>query len=237
MNDLLRELLTKCEDALGNPVEIEFAVNLDQNGDKSARFGFLQVRPMLLSDDSVAIEEEELCGDHVFIASKQVLGNGQSDSIKNIVYVKPDTFAAKDTWLIASELEEMNRRLLDAGIPYLLMVIGRLGTSDPWLGIPVNWGQVSGAKVVIEAASSGMNVEMSQGSHFFHNVTCLRILYFSMDNTGEYPLNWGWLAGQTVLHDSTFVRHVELNKPLHVKVNGKSSWGVICHEGPDTISD
>jgi len=237
LNDLLRELLTKCEDALGNPVEIEFAVNLDQNGDKSARFGFLQVRPMLLSDDSVAIEEEELCGDHVFIASKQVLGNGQSDSIKDIVYVKPDTFTAKDSWLIASELEEMNRHLLDAGISYLLVVIGRLGTSDPWLGIPVNWGQVSGAKVVIEASSSGMNVEMSQGSHFFHNVTCLRILYFSMDNTGEYPLNWGWLAGQTVLHDSTFVRHVELNKPLHVKVNGKSSWGVICHEGPDTISD
>jgi len=237
LNDMVRKLLSACENALGNPVEIEFAVNLDPDAGRSARFGFLQVRPMFVSDDRIEIEEKELCGDHVLIASKQVLGNGQLDTIKDIVYVKPDAFSAKDTWLIAAELDEMNRRLLEAELPYLLVVIGRLGTSDPWLGIPVNWGQVSGAKVVIEASSSGMNVDMSQGSHFFHNVTCLRVLYFSMDNTGQYPLKWEYLTRQKEIHDSRFVRHVALSEPLHVKVDGKSSWGVICHGRADAGSD
>jgi hypothetical protein len=192
---------------------------------------------MFVSDDIVTIQEEELCGDHVLVASKQVLGNGQLDSVKDVVYVKPDSFAAKDTWLMASELDDMNRHLLDAGLPYALVVIGRLGTSDPWLGIPVNWGQISGAKVVVEASSSGMSVDMSQGSHFFHNVACLRILYFSMDNTGMYPLDWEWLNKQKIIRDSQFVRHVKLNEPLHVKVDGKSSWGVICHERSDAVGD
>jgi hypothetical protein len=237
LNDIVRNLLAACEDELGNPVEIEFAVNIDREGEKNAQFGFLQVRPMFVSDDRIEIEERELCGDHVLVASEQVLGNGQLDVITDIVYVKPDAFSAKDTWLIAAELDEMNRQLLDAGRPYLLVVLGRLGTSDPWLGIPVKWGQVSGAKVVVEASSSGMSVDMSQGSHFFHNVNCLRILYFSTDKTGQYPVNWDWLERQKEIHDSQFVRHVASDKPLHVKVDGRSGWGVICCEGADAIGD
>jgi hypothetical protein len=237
LNDIVRNLLAACEDELGNPVEIEFAVNIDREGEKNARFGFLQVRPMFVSDDRIEIEERELCGDHVLVASEQVLGNGQRDDITDVVYVKPDVFSAKDSWLIAAELDEMNRQLLDAGRPYLLVVLGRLGTSDPWLGIPVKWGQVSGAKVVVEASSSGMSVDMSQGSHFFHNVNCLRILYFSTDKTGQYPVSWDWLERQKKIRDSQFVRHVALNKPLHVKVDGRSGWGVICCERADPIGD
>jgi hypothetical protein len=237
LNDLVRNLLTVCEDELGNPVEIEFAVDLGQGTSNSARFGFLQVRPMFISQDRVEINEQELRGDHVFVASDQVLGNGQLDCIKNIVYVKPDVFSAKDSWLIAAELDEMNRQLLKAGRPYALVVLGRLGTSDPWLGIPVKWGQVSGAKVVVEAFSSDMSVDMSQGSHFFHNVTCLGILYFSTDKTERYPVNWDWLERQKEIRESQFVRHVGLNEPLHVKVDGKSSRGVISFERTDPISD
>ncbi len=237
LNDLVRNLLTVCEDELGNPVEIEFAVDFGQGTSNSARFGFLQVRPMFISDDRVEINEQELRGDHVFVASEQVLGNGQLDCIKDIVYVKPDVFSAKDSWLIAAELDEMNRQLLKAGRPYALVVLGRLGTSDPWLGIPVNWGQVSGAKVVVEASSSDMSVDMSQGSHFFHNVTCLRILYFSTDKTERYPVNWDWLERQKEIRESQFVRHVTLNEPLHVKVDGTSSRGVICYERANSVSD
>jgi len=230
LNALVQELLSVCGGELRNPVEIEFAVNFGVGSGNSTRFGFLQVRPMFISDDRVDVEEQELHGDHVVVASEHVLGNGRQDSIKDIVYVRPDTFSAKDTWLIAGELDEMNRRLLDAGRPYLLVVLGRLGTSDPWLGIPVRWGQVSGAKVIVEASSSDMTVDMSQGSHFFHNVTCLQILYFSTDKTGQHPVNWGWLAGQKVERESQYVRHVTLNEPLHVKVDGRSGRGVICCE-------
>jgi hypothetical protein len=233
LNGLIRNLLTICEDTLGNPVEIEFAVNLPRSGNGPARFGFLQVRPMFVSKDEVEVRQEELSGDHVFVASEQVLGNGVLDSVKDVVYVKPDAFSAKDTWLIAAELDDMNRHLLDENRPYLLLVLGRLGTSDPWLGIPVRWGQVSGARVVVEASTSAMNVDMSQGSHFFHNVTCLRILYFSADKTGRYPINWGWLEKQKSVRELQFVRHVVLDRPLDVKVDGKHRRGVISHERAD----
>ena len=230
LNGLVQDLLDLCEAALGNPVEIEFAVNFGQDGSSRARFGFLQVRPMFVSKDVVELSEQELNGDHVLVASEEVLGNGQLESIQDVVYVKPDAFSAKDTWLIASELDEMNRRLLEAHRPYLLVVIGRLGTTDPWAGIPVKWPQVSGAKVVVETSTSAMNVDMSQGSHFFHNVTCLRILYFSADKTGKYPVNWEWLENQKGVHESEYVRHVVLDEPLYVKVDGKHRRGVICHE-------
>lgn len=230
LNDLVRALLSISEEAMGSAVEVEFALSLGDGGRRSARFGFLQVRPMFVSEDQVEVREHELRGDQVLVASEQVLGNGRLDTIQDVVYVKPDVFSAKDTWIIAAELDEMNRRLLESNRPYLLVVMGRLGTSDPWLGIPVKWGQVSGAKVVVEAASSAMNVDMSQGSHFFHNVTCLRILYFSADKTGRYPMKWEWLQRQKGVRELPFVRHVVLDEPLHVKVDGKSGRGVIFHE-------
>jgi len=230
LNNLLKDLLKTCEDAFQSPVEIEFAVNPDTVRGKSARFGFLQVRPMLVSDEVVTVEEGELQGEGILVASEQVLGNGQSDTIQDVVYVKPDAFSAKDTWLIAAELDDMNRRLLESGRPYLLIVIGRLGTSDPWLGIPVEWGQVAGARAVVETSVKEMNVDRSQGSHFFHNVMNLRIFYFSADRSGRYPVKWDWLHGQATEGEGRFVRHVTLKEPLHIRVDGKSGRGVIFHE-------
>jgi len=231
LNDLVKSLLSACEEESGNPVEIEFAVTFGEGSGESARLGLLQVRPMLVSDDEVEVGEGELGGDGVVVASEQVLGNGRRDSIADVVYVKPETFSAKDSWLVAAELEEMNLRLLDAGRPYLLVVLGRLGTSDPWLGIPVRWGQVSGAKVIVEASSPEMSVDMSQGSHFFHNVACLQVLYFSTDKAGRHDVDWNWLAGLNTDSESKFVRHVRLNEPLHIKVDGRSGRGVIRREG------
>ena len=237
LNDLLKDLLKTCEDAFQSPVEIEFAVNPDPERGRPARFGFLQVRPMLVSDEVVTVEEDELRGEGILVASEQVLGNGRSDTIQDVVYVKPDAFSAKDTWLIAAELDDMNRRLLESGRPYLLIVIGRLGTSDPWLGIPVEWGQVAGARAVVETSVEKMNVDRSQGSHFFHNVMNLRVFYFSADRSGRYPLNWDWLHGQAVEGEGRFVRHVTLNEPLHIRVDGNSGLGVISHERSDSVYD
>ncbi len=237
LNDLIQDLMAICEEEVGNPAEIEFAVTINQDARNPVRFGFLQVRPMFVSKDHVEIGEHELEGEDVLVASRQVLGNGQLDSIRDIVYVMPDTFSASNSWQIAGELEEVNRCLLREKRPYLLIVFGRLGTSDPWLGVPVKWGQVSGAKVVIEASTSGMNVDMSQGSHFFHNVACLRILYFSTDRTGEHPLKWEWLGNRREERKLQFVRHVVLEDPLRIKVDGTSGCGVICHGRTDTVSD
>jgi len=229
LNDLVKELLQTCERTFGSPVEIEFAVNAAPERGQPWRFGFLQVRPMFVSDEIVEVKEEELRGENVLVASEQVLGNGALDTVEDVVFVKPDAFSARDTGLIAAELDDVNRRLVESGRPYLLIVIGRLGTSDPWVGIPVQWGQVAGARAIVEASVTGMNVDMSQGSHFFHNVTSFKVLYFSTDKTSRYPIDWHWLEKRDIMRDGRFVRHVTLNRPLHIAVDGKSGRGVIAH--------
>jgi len=233
LNELLKELLKTCEEAYGSPVEIEFAVNPGLEQSSPWRFGFLQVRPMFVSKDIVEVGEKELHDNNVLLATEQVLGNGMLESIKDVVYVKPDVFSSKDTGLIAAELDDLNRRLVEDSKPYLLIVIGRLGTSDPWLGIPVQWGQVAGAKSIVETSVDQMNVDMSQGSHFFHNVTSFHVLYFSTRKTGEFSVNWEWLNNQEAVRDCQFVRHVALDKPLTIRVDGKSKRGVISYERPD----
>lgn len=237
LNDLLVPLLQAGEEAFGDPVEIEFAVNLSRATGGCFQFGFLQVRPMLISRVQVEVAERELTGKDVLVASEHVLGNGRLNTIEDVVYVKPDAFSAKDTCLIAAELDAMNRQLVEQERPYLLVAIGRLGSSDPWLGIPVSWGQVCGAKAVVEASTAEMNVDMSQGSHFFHNVTNLRVLYFSTGRPGQGRLRWDWFEKQRSVRDARFVRHVALDRPLSIKVDGASGRGVIVHERADQIGD
>jgi hypothetical protein len=222
LNNLIKTLLSICEEALKTPVEIEFAVTFDPQ-----RFGFLQVRPMVVSTDEIEVAEKELSGDNIFLASKNVLGNGINDTITDIVYVVPEKFEKKYTPQIANELETINKNLVKEGKPYLLIGFGRWGSSDPWLGIPVNWGQVSGAKAVVEAAQENMNVDFSQGSHFFHNLTSFKVSYFSVKQADSKNINWDWLNNQKIEQETEFVRHVSLSSPLIIKVDGRRGLGVI----------
>jgi hypothetical protein len=222
LNNLIKSLLLTCEEALETPVEIEFAVTINPH-----RFGFLQVRPMVVSTDEIEVAEEELSGENILVASKNVLGNGINNTITDIVYVAPDKFEKKYTPQIAKELELINKNLVKESNPYLLIGFGRWGSSDPWLGIPVNWGQVSGAKAVVEAAQENMNVEFSQGSHFFHNLTSFKVSYFSVKQADSYKINWDWLNNQKIEQETEFVRHVSLSSPLLVKVDGRRGRGVI----------
>jgi hypothetical protein len=227
LNDLVKDLLEICREAVGSPVEMEFAMSIGTRGDLPARFGFLQVRPMVVSTEEISITEEELEGSNVLAASDRALGNGSIDDLHDIVFVDPETFNAKDTPRIATELAKLNRRLLDDGCPYLLIGFGRWGSSDPWLGMPVEWGQISGARAIIEATLPNMNVELSQGSHFFHNITSFQILYFSVRFDGRHKVDWDWLKQQDVVGRTDHVCHVRVDRPLRVKVDGRSSRGVI----------
>ena len=222
-NDLIKSLLEVCEQALGTPVEIEFAMTFDPH-----RFGFLQVRAMAVPTDVVHVTEQELEGKNVLISSQGVLGNGVVDNIRDIVYVKPESFELKNTRLIVPEIELFNDRLLRDSRPYLLIVFGRLGTTDPWLGIPVQWGQVCGAKVIVEATLANVRVELSQGAHYFHNMINLGIKYFSLPFNEQYRIDWKWLASQEVIDETQFIRHVRSKAPLTVHVDGRNSRGVIC---------
>ncbi|MGD1010045.1 MAG: PEP/pyruvate-binding domain-containing protein [Candidatus Aminicenantales bacterium] len=222
LNDVISTLLSISQQALGAPVEIEFAATFDPH-----RFGFLQVRPMVVPGDKIDIAEEELKGENVLLASENVLGNGIIETIRDIVYVKPKEFEAQYSPRIALELETINRELLDKGRPYVLIGFGRWGSSDPWGGIPVEWGQVCGAKVIVEATGPAMNFELSQGSHFFHNLSSFEVCYFCVPHSGEYSIDWEWLSRQKGDQETRFVRHVVLQTPLQVKVDGRSGRGVI----------
>jgi hypothetical protein len=227
INEVVIRLLKICELACASEAEMEFAVTLDHRNGLPARFGVLQMRPMLVSDERVEVEPEELGGKRVLAASEQVMGNGVDRTVTDIIYVKPDVFEAKNTRVIAGELADLNRKLLDEGRRCLLLVFGRLGSQDPWLGIPVEWAQVSSARIVVEATLPGMDVDLSQGAHFFHNVVSFGVLYFSVHHAGKYPINWRLLREQKLHCETEYVSWVRLDSPANVKVDGRSRRGVI----------
>ncbi len=227
LNDVIKRLLQISEEAVGTPVEMEFAVTLDPKTRGRAYFGFLQVRPMVVSSEEVNVSITDLQAEQALLASETVMGNGIIDTITDIVYVKPDQFKKESSKNIVPELEKINAELLNAGKPYLLLGFGRWGSRDPWLGIPVNWSHISGAKVIVESTLPEINVDLSQGTHFFHNINSFQVSYFSIHHAGKYPVDWNWLEQQTVVSDEQFIRHVNLNKPILVKVDGRTGRGVI----------
>ena len=222
LNKLIQELIKICEDQLKNPVEIEFAMTFSPPS-----LGLLQVRSMVVSADDIQVCEEDLENKNALAVSENALGNGLVDNIKDIVYVLPDSFKLEKTREMAEELEHINSELVKNGSPYLLIVFGRLGSSDPWLGIPVNWGQISGSRVIIETYQEGLSADMSQGSHFFHNLTSLGVSYISLPKAGKYQLDWEWLSEQTEIQRTTYLRHIELKSPLGIKIDGKSGRAIV----------
>jgi hypothetical protein len=227
LNDTIRKLLSVCEDAVGEPVEIEFALTIDTDG--RARLGFLQVRPLVVGHEAVTVDEDELEGPGVLAASRRVLGNGSVNSVADIVYIKPAAFEVSATAAIAGELETINDRLLREERPYLLVGFGRWGTSDRWGGVPVAWDQVCGARAIVEASTSDLRADLSQGSHFFHNLTSFSVLYFSLDAEESRRIGWTWLDSQPAAAETQHLRHVRLAVPLSIRVDGRSGRGVIAH--------
>ncbi|MBN2489232.1 MAG: hypothetical protein JXQ29_00080 [Planctomycetes bacterium] len=230
LNEVLRRLLKACEEALGCMVEVEFAATLDEARGVPARLGFLQVRPMVLTHDIVDIGPQDLLGERTVVACESVLGNGIVDSVRDVVYVKPETFHITRTTEIAHELGEVNGTLLAEGRPYVLLGFGRWGSSDPQGGIPVNFGQISGARAIVEIALPDGSGMLSQGSHFFHNITSFKVCYFSVEYEQRHRIDWDWLRRQKVAHETDLLRLIRLDGPLEIRVDGRTGRGVIRHD-------
>ena len=218
----LRKLLAVCEEELAAPVEIEFALSLVPG--QPARLGFLQVRPLLVSRETVEVTAEDLASPLAVVASPLAMGNGRHE-VRDVVYVEPAAFEARLTPAIATEIEGLNRDLVEAGRPYLLIGFGRWGSSDPWLGIPVRWDQISGARGIVEATLPQMNPEPSQGSHFFHNLSSFSVLYFTVPFDTGRAVDWAWLEAQDAVARTEHVRHVRTKAPLVLRVDGRSRRG------------
>jgi len=229
LNDLVKALLNASEKTVNAKVEIEFAITLQEpRGERlRARLGFLQVRSMVVSDQLVDVTVDDLSDPRAIVASDMVMGNGTADDIQDIVFVRPDKFSPLHTPAIAQQLESVNRELQQQHRPFLLIGFGRWGSSHPSLGIPVDWSQISGARTIVEATLPEMNVELSQGSHFFHNLSSFRASYFMVQHGRHFGINWDWLSRQPVVHETEFVRHVRPTERLSVRVDGRTARGVI----------
>ena len=230
--EILQDILELCQTAMGCPVEIEFAVNMYNAADIQNEFCLLQIKPMVVGGlqktDYLQINEKK----DVLCSSEMALGDGVIDTIRNIICVDFDTFDRSLTRNIAKEIGVINRQMGNDN-PYLLIGPGRWGTADPWLGIPVNWKQISHARVIVELSIEELNPEPSFGSHFFQNVTSLRIGYFTlqhMDRGGDIDLEW--LKDQPVKQATKFIRWIQLEEPLHIRIDGSTGEGIILKPQP-----
>ncbi|MGB8061298.1 MAG: PEP/pyruvate-binding domain-containing protein [Candidatus Sulfotelmatobacter sp.] len=222
------ELLVRAgEDALGNPVEIEFAVSLP-HGEEPAEFGFLQIRPLTLSRDHQELAIGEVDPAQIVCQSTKVLGNGRIENLYDIVVVDSQRFERSRSREVAEAVARFNATLNSENRPYLLIGVGRWGSNDPWLGIPVEWDEISGARAIVEAGFRDFRVTPSQGSHFFQNLTAFQVGYFTVNpDAGEGSIDWQWLTQQPAVEEHGCVRHLHFAQPLRVVMNSKTSQGVI----------
>lgn len=226
VNDAVLDVLDLCSEKANAPVEIEFAFK-GPGQSEDASLGLLQVRPIAAFTEEVDISEADMSGENVLALSRRALGNGTTE-VEYVVYVKPETFNTSATRQIASEIARINRILINDNAGYLLIGYGRWGSSDPWLGIPVTWGHISGAKAIIEISGPKMRVELSQGSHFFHNLSSFGVGYLSVSEPIDGPVNWDIInTGSEILHETEHVKCLRIPGGVSVRINGRAGLGVI----------
>ena len=209
------------------PVEIEFACNL--NDDRTGEFYLLQIRPIVDSKQVLDEDLQQIPDEQCLLRSHNSLGHGISEDVTDVVYVKTDeNFTAANNPMIADEIERINRKFLNEDKNYILIGPGRWGSSDYWLGIPVKWPHISGARVIVEAGLKNYHVDPSQGTHFFQNLTSFGVGYFTINTyTGDGVLQKEILDSMPAVEETEHVRHVRFERPLKVMMDGKKQTGVV----------
>jgi len=224
---LLKRLLNVGRLAFSSDIELEFAVNLGDPGKgKPHEFGFLQIRPMGQAMGAMP-DVEDIGREDAICISHQVLGFGVIEDVMDIVYVSPSRFQRSQSIGIASEIEQLNRKLRKLRRHSLLIGPGRWGSADSWLGIPVKWNQISSVRCIVETPLEDMEVSPSQGTHFFQNITSLGIGYFTMTRNDSDYLDLEFLEEHSALEETEHLRHIHLYKPLRILINPRARKGVI----------
>jgi hypothetical protein len=226
--EILQELLATGSRAMNKPIEIEFAVNLDVPPDQPRVFSFLQIRPIVERQDHTQIELDHLAPEQVILSSDHALGNGEVNGIRDILYVKPENFNPAGNVALAERVGEINRRFLDEHTGYVLIGPGRWGSADPWLGIPVKWPQISGARLIVEAGLDNYRIDPSQGTHFFQNLTSFHVGYFTINSyikEGLYDIDF--LNAQEAVYEDEFLRHVRFSSDIRIRIDGRKQKGVV----------
>jgi CheY-like chemotaxis protein len=226
--DLARSALALGVEGMGRAVEIEFAVDLRTQAGEPKRFAFLQLRPSPMSPHGEELAIGEIDPADLVCRSSSVLGHGEIDHIRDLLVVDFHRFDRARSAEVARDTARLNADLTSQGTPYALVGVGRWGARDPWLGIPVTWDQISGARVIVEAGFRDFSVEPSQGSHFFQNVTAFEVGYFTVnERLGGGFVDWDWLAAQPAAAERGVVRHLRLEAPVRIRMDGRRREGVI----------
>jgi CheY-like chemotaxis protein len=225
--EMLDLLLRISAEGTSAPVEIEFALTHEPSREATDDFGFLQLRPLAVSREAVDLQFDDLDAADLVCQSGRVLGNGRVD-VHDLVVVDFHRFDRGRSQDVAREVARFNAELVRRGVPYVLIGVGRWGSAEPFLGIPVAWEEIAGARAIVEAGFKDFRVTPSQGTHFFQNLTASNVGYFTVNpEVGEGFVDWDWLAGQKALRETAFVRHLCFDNPVVVKMNGRTQRGVI----------
>jgi len=224
----LELILNVVKEALGAPVEIEYAVDLEKDDQGRTSFYLLQIKPFVGATEDYEIDMDEIDTDRALLYAERSMGNGKVEEIRDIIYVKLDKFDNTKTKGIIPEIEKINAEMVRLKRNYVLIGPGRWGTRDHFIGIPVTWSQISNAKVIVEMSLPEFPLDASLGSHFFHNVTSMNVGYLSVqhDSPTDY-IDWDKLELQKVISDQEYVKHVEFEEPLTIVMDGKKRTSLI----------
>jgi DNA-binding NarL/FixJ family response regulator len=225
--EILKVLLDMGQQQMNVPVEIEFAAELDPSLGNALAFKFLQIRPIVEGEENETVNVDDIKPEDALVLAGTALGNGSYANVCDVVYVRPDTFNPAHTKTIVETVDAINRRMAAEDKGYILIGPGRWGSSDPWLGVPVKWSNITHSRIIVEAGLKNFHVEPSQGSHFFQNLTSFRVAYLTINpafQDGIYDV--AFLDAQPAVFEDSMVRHVRFEKPLTTLVNGRGAGGV-----------
>jgi hypothetical protein len=224
LSEILSHVLNTCQNYIGSPVELEFAMSIDQASGEQ-RFAILQVRPMMEESVDIDIDLSEVDRSKAMCICSQSLGNGIIEGISDVVYVHPERLDRMHTMDLTSEIEAIDAALRAEERPYVLIGPGRWGSSDPSLGIPVQWDQIMGSRTIVEVPMSDIHVEPSQGTHFFQNIITFNIGYLTIG--ADDFVDWDWLDSIEASAESGPLRHVHLDEPMKVILDSRDSEAII----------
>lgn len=221
-------VLDVVKEALGSAVEIEWALDLDRDAQGKCSFYLLQIKPLLGSSDDYSVNMDEIKKESIVLYSEKGMGNGVIRNIQDVIYVDPTSFDKRYTEEMAQEISRLNEMMNNLKRPYILIGPGRWGTRDKWIGIPVNWPQISLAKVIVETSLDDFPLDASSGSHFFHNVTSMNVGYFSVQpEISSSFVDYEMLEKQRLAGKTKFFRHVRFDDYLTVRMDGKKRISVV----------
>ncbi len=231
LSKTILDILDIIKNAMGSPVEIEFAIDLNKDKDRKTSFHLLQIKPLVGNDDDFNIDLKSISEENIILFSGKSMGNGKITDVQDLIYVDPDLFDSMKTKEIAKEIEILNKKMMKENKKYILIGPGRWGTRDPFIGIPVIWTQICNAKTIIEMSLKDFPLDASLGSHFFHNVTSMNVGYFTVQHNGTNDIiNWDIIKSQNIVESTKYLKHIRFKKKINITMDGKQRISVIAFE-------